>query len=78
MIKSHELFRQLGVNEAERQSAYRQLFRLTIGKFDLDALCEVTNKGWGLVGDRFRAEIERLSGQRSVAKPSGGSTNVKI
>jgi putative transposase len=71
LIKSHEIFRQLGVNEAERQSAYRQLFRLTIGKSDLVALREATNKGWVLGNDRFREEIERLSGRRSVAKARG-------
>jgi len=71
LVKSHDVYRKLDVSEEERQSAYRQLFRLTIDKSDLDALREATNKGWVLGGDRFRAEIERLSGRRSVAKPRG-------
>ncbi len=71
LITSHEVYRQLGVNDLERQSAYRQLFRLTIGKSDIDALREATNKGWVLGSDRFRKEIERLSGRRSVAKTRG-------
>lgn len=71
MVKSHDVYRKLGVSEEERKSAYRQLFRLTIDKADLDALRDATNKGWVLGGDRFRAEIERLSGRRSVAKPRG-------
>ncbi len=57
LIKSHDVYNKLGVNEDERQSAYRQLFQLTIGKTDLDALREATNKGWVLGGDQFRAEI---------------------
>ena len=71
LIKAHEVYKQMGVNEAERQSAYRQLFRLAIGKSELDALREATNKGWVFGSDRFREEIERLSGRRSVAKPRG-------
>ena len=71
LITSHEVYKQLGANELERQSAYRQLFRLAIGKSDIDALREATNKGLVLGSDRFRKEIERLSGRRSVAKPRG-------
>ncbi len=71
------MYRQLGVNDLERQSAYRQLFRLTIGKSDIDALREATNKGWVLGSDRFRKEIERLSGRRSVAKTRGIPKKVK-
>jgi len=71
LIKSHDVYKKIGLNEDERQSAYRQLFQLTIGKTDLDALREATNKGWVLGGDPFRAEIQRLSGRRSVAKPRG-------
>ena len=71
LIKPHKVFRQLGVNEVERQSAYSQLFQSAIGKTDLDALRDATNKGWVLGNDRFREEIERLSGRRSVAKARG-------
>ncbi len=77
LIKSHIVYRQMGINKAERQSAYRQLFRLAIGKPVLDALREATNKGWVFGGDRFREEIERLSGRRSVAKPRGRPKKVK-
>ena len=71
LITSHEVYSQLDVNESERQLAYRQLFRLGISKTDLGALREATNKGWVLGSDRFREEIERLSGRRSVAKLRG-------
>ncbi|WP_428353146.1 transposase [Methyloprofundus sp.] len=71
LIKSHEVYRRIGANEVERTLAYRQIFRSAIGKADLDALREATNKGWVLGSDRFREEIERLSGRRSVAKPRG-------
>lgn len=71
LIKVHDVYKKMGLNDDERQSAYRQLFQLTIGKTDLDALREATNKGWVLGSGPFRAEIERLSGRRSIAKPRG-------
>lgn len=71
LITSHKVYKQLGVNEAERQSVYSQLFRLAIEKSEIDALREATNKGWVLGSDRFREEIERLTGRRSAAKPRG-------
>ena len=45
LLTQHALYRLLGTNAAERQSAYRQLFRATIGKAVLEALREATNKG---------------------------------
>ncbi|MCF6252322.1 MAG: transposase [Methylococcaceae bacterium] len=71
LIKLHKVFRQMGTSEEKRQSAYRQLFQLAIGKSDIDALREATNKGWVLGGEHFREKIERLSGRRAVAKPRG-------
>ena len=71
LIKSHEVYRRMGVSESERKSVYRQLFRLAISKSDLDGLRESTNKGWGFGSDLFREEIGRLSGRRAVAKPRG-------
>ena len=71
LIRPHEVYKQMGMNEAERQSAYRQLFRLVIGKKDLVALREATNKGWVLGGDSFCKEIERLSGRQTLAKLRG-------
>ncbi len=50
LIKLHKVFRQMGTSEEKRQSAYRQLFQLAIGKSDIDALREATNKGWVLGG----------------------------
>ena len=57
LVKPHEVYRQISVNAEERQSSYRRLFQCAIGKADIDALREATNKGWVLGGDRFREEI---------------------
>ncbi len=61
LITQHALYRHLGTDAAEWQYAYHQLFRTAIGRSDLDAIREATNKGWVLDNDRFRERIERLS-----------------
>lgn len=71
LISEHILYKQLGGDAAERQSAYRQLFRAAIGRADLEAIRESTNKGWVLGNDRFRDKIERLSDRRAAPKPRG-------
>lgn len=71
LLTQHALYRQLGINETNRQSAYRKLFCAAIGRADLEALRVATNKGWVLGNDRFRAKIERLSDRRTAPKPRG-------
>lgn len=71
LITPHSLYRRLGRSDAERQAAYRQLFRAQLGKADIDAIREATNKAWVLGNDRFRAKIEGLSGRRSAPLPRG-------
>ena len=73
LITEHVLYRQLGQQEKQRQSAYRQLFRTAIGRTDIEAIREATNKAWVLGNDRFREKIERLSGRRTAPKPRGRS-----
>jgi putative transposase len=71
LIKPHEIYKNLGSDTKKRQSAYCELFQYDIDNVDLVALRESTNKAWVLGNDRFRAEIERLSGRRSAVKPRG-------
>ncbi len=62
LIKTHDIYRKLGVNEEERQSAYRQLFRVTIGKSDLDDLREATIKAGYWVGVGFVQKLNDYQG----------------
>ncbi len=71
LITQHALYRHLGTDVAERQCAYRQLFRAVIERSDLDTIREATIKGWVLGNDRFRERIERLSGRRPALKSRG-------
>jgi putative transposase len=77
LLTQHCLYRQLDANLAERQRAYRQLFRTAIEAADLEAIRESTNKGWVLGNGRFREKIERLSGRRTMPKPRGRPRNEK-
>jgi len=70
-LTQHSLYRHLDSVAAQRQSAYRQLFRSAIGKADLKALREATNKGWVLGEGRFRERIEQLSDRRTTPKLRG-------
>lgn len=67
----HEEYVRLGRNAADRQGAYRQLFRAAISGVDLKAIRESTHKGWALGSDRFKAQIEALSQRRATSKGVG-------
>lgn len=68
----HPMYRQLGKTAAERQNAYRALFRGRMPERDLAAIREATNKAWVLGDDRFKAQIEAETGRRSAPLGRGG------
>ncbi len=63
-LTPHTEYLQLGRSEADRQSAYRQLFRSAIPRADLQTIRDGTHKGWALGDETFSARIEALSGRR--------------
>lgn len=71
LIADHLLYKRLGGTQAERETAYRQLFRAHLPKADVSAIREATNKSWALGNDRFRQKIETLSGRRAAPLPKG-------
>lgn len=71
LVRPHSLYRTLGRTQAERQDAYRELFRSRIGERALAAIREATNKGWALGDGRFRTKVEQLSGRRATPLPKG-------
>lgn len=70
-LTPHAEYRRLGRDAAERQGAYRQLFRAAVSRDDLAAIRECTHKGWALGDEGFRARIERASGRRAASKGVG-------
>ena len=72
LLTSHLLYRQLGKTAAERQEAYRALFRGRMPERELEAIRASTDKAWVLGDDRFKAQIEARTGRRSVPLGRGG------
>ena len=60
----HRIYRDLGATATERSAAYRELF---VGQLDttiLNQIRQASNQGMVLGNDRFKREVERLSGRR--------------
>ena len=45
LLEGHELYGRLGRNSTQRQAAYRELFKASLDKVDIDAIRQATNKG---------------------------------
>ncbi len=72
IVTSHLEYRRLGASAAERQAAYRQLFKSRISEMSLEAIREATNKAWVLGGDRFKRKIESVAERPAVSQGHGG------
>lgn len=70
-VSNHPLYRALGRSAAERQQAYRELFRAKLGTEFVEALRAATNGGWALGDDRFRRQIAKRTGRRADKLPIG-------
>ena len=60
----HPIYQQLGKTPKEWLRAYRELFRCHLHTSTINQIRQATNKGMALGNDRFREEIESLSGRR--------------
>ncbi len=67
-MRPHEEYLRLGRTAADRQGAYRQLFRAAVSGNDLREIRECTHKGWALGGERFRDQVEALGQRRAASK----------
>jgi putative transposase len=70
-LTPHEEYLRLGRNAADRQGAYRLLFRAAISHDDLKEIRECSHKGWALGSERFKEEIEALGQRRAISKGVG-------
>lgn len=70
LISDHEVYLRLGKDEAQRQHAYRALFRNALDPATLHLVSEAAQLGVPLGNDRFKAEIDRVLGyQISYRRP---------
>ncbi|MDH5649221.1 MAG: transposase [Gammaproteobacteria bacterium] len=67
----HAVYLNLGADTAERTHAYRALFRGHIDTETLQRVRQATQQGMVLGNERFRREIEQLTGRRTTALKRG-------
>ena len=60
----HDVYLQLAKSERQRTASYRALFETGMDNTLLGDIRESTNKGLALGNDRFKGEIEALTGRR--------------
>ena len=71
LLTPHALYRALGRGAAERQEAYRGLFRAALDAAFLDDLRAATNGGWALGDERFKRGLAKALGRRVAPLPPG-------
>lgn len=71
MIKPHEIFGKLGMDEKARRAAYRALFSAHIDLHTLTAIRGATNGNFALGDARFSQQIEEQLGMRVERRHAG-------
>lgn len=72
------IFRRLGTTAAERQRAYRNLFKDPLEQSFVDGLRTATSGGWPLGNNRFKQKIAKALGRRVTPLPAGRPRKVVI
>jgi len=72
LVSPHHEYLRLGLDEAERQSAYRQLFRSRLDADVVDRIRDATNNAWVLGNDRFKLRIAMQLERRVEPSKRGG------
>jgi putative transposase len=65
VIFEHDEYRRLGKTEAERQAAYRELFRYHLDPGVIDAIRDATNRELVVGASRFKDEVEAMTKRRA-------------
>jgi putative transposase len=67
----HESYIRLGKTITQRTRAYRQLFRYQLDEGLLNEIRMASNKGMALGNDRFKKQVEKLTGRRVTEMKRG-------
>jgi putative transposase len=78
LLTTHNCYEALGVNDDERQNAYRALFDYYIEDLALQEIRDATNKAWVLGENRFKQQIELQAGRRASPLRKGGDRKSKL
>lgn len=71
LVSPHPLYRALGRSAAERQAAYRALFRERLAESFLGDLRGATNGGWALGDAAFKRRVAKAAKRRAEPLPKG-------
>jgi putative transposase len=71
LVSHHPLYRALGRSVAERQAAYRALFRERLAERFIEGLRGATNGGWALGDASFKRRIAKPAKRRAEKLPRG-------
>lgn len=71
VISGHDEYRTLGNTEAERQAAYRELFRYQLDPGTLDQIRDATDHELAVGTSRFKDEIEAMTKRRVRIRQPG-------
>ncbi|MDH5654237.1 MAG: transposase [Gammaproteobacteria bacterium] len=74
----HPVYLTLGHSQAKRTAAYRELFKAHFNENLVNQIRQSTNQGMALGNDRFKQEIERLTGRRVRPLKRGPKPKRKI
>jgi len=78
ILTPHSLYMRLGQNKAQRESAYRGLFEVSLNPDRITAIRDATNGNYALGDGRFQKEIEKMLRRRVVPGKSGRPAKCKI
>jgi putative transposase len=71
------LYGALGTDAADRQAAYRELFRYELEPGLVDEIRRATNGNYALGNERFAAQVTAALGRRAVPGKSGRPRRVQ-
>ena len=71
LIRPHAIYAGLGLNDGERQAAYRALFRSALDPDLVDQIRKLTHGGLVLGSERFAQELALLTGRRTQRGKAG-------
>ena len=71
LIRPNAVYQGLGLDDEERQAAYRELFRYELDPGLVDEIRKVTHGGMVLGSERFAREVALLAGRRTQRGKAG-------
>ena len=78
LINCHSLYQSLGRTDAERQMAYRELFRYELESGEIDKIRKATNGNFALGNNKFKEEISKMLGRRVTPGKAGRPKKKKV